>query len=171
MSVFRLKNILLSKVLSRYPSLAKKFITSFKPLEFDDVPWSSSIPSLKSATVAMVTTAGVHHKDQKPFDMNDRDGDPSFRELDVTRPLSTLMITHDYYDHSDADKDINVVFPIERLREFEKEGMIGKVADTHYGFMGHIVNRHIPSLMDTYAPRVARNLQEDGVNLVLLTPG
>ena len=81
------------------------------------------------------------------------------------------MITHDYYDHADADKDINIVFPVERLKEFEKDGIIGRVANIHYGFMGHITGRHIPELITRIAPEVARNLKEEKVDIVLLTPG
>ena len=81
------------------------------------------------------------------------------------------MITHDYYDHSDADRDINIVFPIQRLQEFEKEGVIGRMANIHYSFMGHITDRHILTLISSTAPEVARRLMEDNVDAVLLTPG
>jgi D-proline reductase (dithiol) PrdB len=121
--------------------------------------------------VALVTTAGVHHRDQPPFDMRNPDGDPSFRAIDGSHPVSDLMITHDYYDHRDADKDINIVFPIQRLRELEKEGVIGGIASTHYGFMGHILGEHVQTLVNRSAPQVARKLKEDGVDVVLLTPG
>jgi D-proline reductase (dithiol) PrdB len=103
--------------------------------------------------------------------MNDPDGDPTFREIDIQRPLYDLMITHDYYDHADADRDINIVFPIERLREFETEGIIGRVADTHYSFMGHIDGRHIKTLINEYAPEVAQRVKADNVDVVLFTPG
>jgi len=103
--------------------------------------------------------------------MKDRDGDPSYRVIDITRPLSSMMITHDYYDHSDADRDINIVFPVERLKEFEIEGLIGQIADYHYGFMGHITGKHILTLISKSAPEVAARLKKDNVNIVLLTPG
>jgi D-proline reductase (dithiol) PrdB len=167
----RLKNRLIARVITRFPSLAKSFIESYAPWESEDIPWSPLIKPLSECTVAMVTTAGAHHRDQTPFDMVDKNGDPSYRVIDITKPLSTLMITHDYYDHRAADRDINVVFPIERLREFEHEGVIGKLADRHYGFMGHITGPHIMTLITRTAPEVARLLKRDGVDAVLLTPG
>ncbi|HAK60596.1 MAG TPA: hypothetical protein DCO77_09470 [Nitrospiraceae bacterium] len=167
----RLKNRLIAKVITRFPSLAKGFIESFAPWESEDVPWTAVKKSLADMTVAVVTTAGVHHKDQKPFNMVDPDGDPVYRIIDGTRPLSTLMITHDYYDHKDADRDINIVFPVERLREFAEEGIMGKLADRHYSFMGHIIGRHIAALIDHEAPRVAKRLRKDKVDAVILTPG
>ena len=171
MSLWRLKNRLIAKLTTRFPFLGKRFTEAFSPVETEGIPWVPVSKPLAVSKVAMVTTAGVHHRDQPPFDMNDRDGDPSFRAIDVSRPVSDLMITHDYYDHGDADKDINIVFPIQRLRELESEGIIGEIAGTHYGFMGHILGAHVQTLVNRSAPEVARRLKNDGVDVVLLTPG
>jgi D-proline reductase (dithiol) PrdB len=103
--------------------------------------------------------------------MADSHGDPSFRAIDAARPLDTLTITHDYYDHADADRDINVVFPIERLRELAAQGTIGGVSEIHIGFMGHITGRHIRTLTEKTAPEAARILRGAGVDVALLTPG
>lgn len=170
-SLSRLKHQALAKLLSHIPSLSRYFIDAYTPLEFIDSPWTPMTKRLSESKIAVVTTAGVHHRDQMPFDMNDREGDPTFRVIDGTRPSSDLTITHDYYDHADADKDINIIFPLDRLREFETEGIIGEVADTHYGFMGHIDGRHIPSLMNRHAPEAAQKLKGDNIDCVLLTPG
>ena len=167
----RLKNRLIAKVITRFPSLAKGFIDSYAPWESEDVPWTRVKKPLAEATVALVTTAGVHHRDQEPFDMRDPDGDPWYRIIDAARPLSTLMITHDYYDNKDAGRDINIVFPIERLKEFEEEGIIGRAAELHYSFMGHITGRYIVSLVNKMAPKVARRLRKAHVDAVLLMPG
>lgn len=158
-------------MITLFPSLAKRFIASYDPWKSLDTPWATVAKDLDKSTIAIVTTAGVHHIDQEPFNMEDREGDPSYRIIDLRRPLSSLMITHDYYDHADADRDINIVFPVERLKELEKDGYIGRVADLHYSFMGHIVGRHIPTLISKYAPEVAGSLKNNNVDIVLLTPG
>jgi D-proline reductase (dithiol) PrdB len=171
MDILRLRNKAIAKVITRFPSLSKRFIDSYTPWEAESTPWTPVTELLRDSKVAIVTTSGVHHKDQHPFDMDDNDGDPSFRKIDIKRPLNDLMITHDYYDHSDADKDINIVFPVERLREFRRWGLIGGVADKHYSFMGHIDGRHIKTLINDNAPEVAKRLKEDDVDIVILTPG
>jgi D-proline reductase (dithiol) PrdB len=171
MNLGRFKNIVIAKVITRFPSLADRFVAAYTPWESEEIPWAPVKKDFRHSRIAVVTTAGVHHRDQKPFDMQDREGDPSYRTIDLRKPLPELMITHDYYDHSDADKDINIVFPVERLKEFEQEGLIGRVSDIHYGFMGHITGRHIPALINKIAPEVARKLQENNVDAVLLTPG
>ena len=167
----RLINKLIAKIITRFPSLSRNFTASYEPWKSLDIPWTPVTTALEHSKIAVVTTAGVHHKDQKPFNMKDRDGDPSYRTIDITRSLSSLMITHDYYDHSDADRDINIVFPIERLKEFAKAGFIGHIADFHYGFMGHITGKHILTLINKSAPEVADRLKKDNVDIVLLTPG
>jgi len=169
--ISRLKNQMLARISSSIPSLSRRFIDSYTPVESIDIPWTPVTKKLSESKIAVVTTAGVHHKDQIPFNMNDREGDPTFRIIDSRRPITDLMITHDYYDHGDADKDINIVFPIERLREFEAEGNIANVADSHYGFMGHIDGSYINVLINRYAPEVAQRLKEDNIDCVLLVPG
>jgi D-proline reductase (dithiol) PrdB len=171
MNVQRPKNRAVAKLITRFPSLSSKVAEGYNPLENRDIPWEPVKELLSDSKIAVVTTAGVHHRNQKPFDMKDKDGDPSYRVIDIKRPVSVLMITHDYYDHADADKDINIVFPIERLKEFEQESLIGRVADAHYGFMGHIDGRHIQTLIKENAPDVAQRLKADNVDVVLLTPG
>lgn len=168
----RFKNRAIAKVITRFPSLSKRFVNAYKPVETAEaaVPWTEIRKPLAECTVALVSTCGVHHSGQKPFDMKDPKGDPTFREIDLKKPLSDLKITHDYYDHTDADSDINIVFPVERLREFRGAGIIGSVHETAYGFMGHIDGPHIQTLVNVSAPEVARRLKAANVDVVLLTP-
>lgn len=169
--ITRLKNRVIAKVITSLPALAKGFIEAYKPWESEGIPWTTVEKPLAKSTVAIVTTAGVHRKDQQAFNMRDKIGDPSFREIDGNTTARDLMITHDYYDHTDAERDLNIVFPIERLREFASEGIISKVAETHYSFMGHIMGPHIYTLMEVNAPEVAARLKKQKVDYVLLTPG
>lgn len=167
----RLKNKSIAKLITCFPALAQRFIETYTPWESEDIPWTPVKKPLKECHVAVVTTAGIHHKDQKPFNMLDPNGDPTFRVLDTERLLTDYMITHDYYDHTDADKDVNIVLPLARLKEFEAEALIGGVADRQYSFMGHIDGPYIYALIHNHAKTVANRLKADGVNVVLLTPG
>ncbi|MBE0577253.1 MAG: hypothetical protein IH613_15310 [Desulfuromonadales bacterium] len=167
----RIKNRLIAKVITRYPSLAQRFITAYEPRESGEViPWTPAKKPLNECKLAVVTTSGVHHNGQDPFDMQDSEGDPSFRAINAATINDDYRITHDYYDHSDAEKDLNIVLPLDRLRELQQEGFIGKLADTHYSFMGHIDGRHIATLIGRTAKQVVENLKQDNVDVVLLTP-
>jgi D-proline reductase (dithiol) PrdB len=166
----RLKNRFIARILGMFPFLEKIFTSLYRPTELEGVPWTAVTKPLRESKIAIVTTAGVHHQNQRPFDMTDPDGDPSYRILDVRGPVEEFVITHDYYDHADADLDINIVFPVDRLREFEKAGIVGQLADLNYGFMGHVLGRHTDTIVKVKAPEVAGMLKSDRVDAVLLTP-
>ncbi len=143
---------------------------SYIPLSSDDIPWQPVIKPLVRSTIALVTTAGVHHRYQPPFDMADADGDPSFREIDGRTIETDYRITHDYYDHRGARRDLNVVFPITRLLEMLAARCIGRLSTRHIAFMGHIKGRHVERLMQDTAPQAALLLKQARVDAVLLTP-
>lgn len=168
---FRLKNIILSKLAGRFPALRKKLVDGYRPTaQTGAVPWKRLERPLSECKVAFVTTAGIHHADQQPFDMKDVDGDPTFRTLDAETLWDDFTITHDYYDHANAKKDPNIVLPLDRLREFEAEGIIGELAKQHYSFMGHIDGDHLDHLIEKSARDVVAELKRDQIDLVLLAP-
>jgi len=166
-----LKDRILAKIFTAFPSLVRRAAEKIPPLKIEGIPWAPFTKGLKGSRVAIVTTAGVHLKSQKPFNMKDPNGDATFRVIPKDTKKEDFIITHDYYDHRDADIDINIVFPIDRLRELADEGFIGAVAENHYGFMGHIDGPHLKTLLNDTAPDAAKRLKEDGVDCVLLTPG
>jgi len=167
----RVKNRLLARLITRFPALGQRFIDAYQPrTSAGTIPWVRPAKPLGQAKLALVTTSGIHHRRQQPFDMLDSDGDPSFRALNGEELFDDFQITHDYYDHTDAAKDPNIIFPLERLRELVEEGLLGSLAQTHYAFMGHIDGRHIATLLDQTAREVANRLKADQVDLVLLTP-
>ncbi len=167
----RLKNQSLARLATRFPGLAQRFIDGYQPQQSTGaIPWVKPGKPLHQAKLALVTTSGIHHRSQQPFDMRDGDGDPTYRELNGERLFDDFQITHDYYDHSDAGKDPNIILPLDRLRELVAEGILGSLAQTHYAFMGHIDGRHIPTLVNKTAREIAEKLKADQVDLVLLTP-
>lgn len=162
---------LATALFSRFPLIAEMWAKKFKAERVEGIPWTPFVKELSRCKIAIVTTAGVHLKNQQPFDMVDHDGDPTFREVPRDASRSSITITHKYYDHTDADKDINIVFPIDRFLEMKERGEIGEVAESHYSFMGHIVGRHLKRLIEETGPEVARKLKTAGVDVALLTPG
>ena len=171
LKLYRLKNRGIARLANSFPVIAKYLEDSFSPLESEDVPWAPIKKALGQSKIALVTTAGIHHGYQKPFNMSDSTGDSSYRILDTNTLEEDYIITHDYYDHRDADKDFNIILPIARLKEMASDGIIGSVAERHFSFMGHITGSHIHNLIDKTAPEVAASLVQDRADAVLLTPG
>lgn len=165
-----LKNTLLVQAFKHFPWLAERWARSHQFVEGKGIPWTPLRKPLRESCVAMVTTAGVHLKSQPPFNMEDPDGDATFRAFPTHVEKGDLTITHKYYDHSAADRDINVVLPVDRLRELKDEGIIGEIAPTLYSFMGHIDGPHLKTLMEETAPEVADRLVRERAEAVFLTP-
>ncbi|MFQ5988595.1 MAG: glycine/sarcosine/betaine reductase selenoprotein B family protein, partial [Candidatus Methylomirabilales bacterium] len=163
-------NAILVQLYKRVPWLAERWAKHHQFIEGKGIPWAPLRKPLRESSIAMVTTAGVHLKSQTPFNMEDPDGDATFRTFPADVDKAALTITHKYYDHSAADRDINVVLPIDRLRELRDEGVIGRIAPTLYSFMGHIDGPHLKTLMEETAPQVAELLVRDEVDAVFLTP-
>ena len=170
MSFLRFRNRFLARLFSRFPELTDRWVQKQQLDDYGLPPWAPLRKPLSDCTVALVTTAGVHRRTDQPFDMTDKDGDPSFRVIPCDTPYDQLCITHDYYDHRDADKDLNIVLPVLRLHELAQEQVIGSVAPFHYSFMGHIDGPHVTRLLAETAPEVAGRLTREQVQAVVLTP-
>jgi D-proline reductase (dithiol) PrdB len=130
------------------------------------IPYTPRRRELHESTFALVTTAGVHLRDQEPFLL---DGDNSWREIPGDVPSSQLMVTHDHYDHRHADQDINCVFPIDRLRELAAQGIIGGMSSLHLGFMGY--TQLLKDFYERVAPAMAQRIDRSRADAVLLTAG
>lgn len=134
------------------------------------IPFARLRKPLHQSKVALLTTGGIHLATQAGFDMVNPDGDATYREIPGDVALKQLTITHKYYDHTDADTDLNVIFPLDHFRALVAQTVIGSLASQHYGFMGHIDGPQLPLLNEKTAPAVAAKLRADGVDFAFLTP-
>jgi len=130
------------------------------------IPYTPRFRELRDSVFALVSTAGVHLRSQEPYDIN---GDNSWRLIPGDVQAEQLMVTHDHYDHHDADQDINCIFPIDRLRELATEGVIAGVSDKHLGFMGYTQNMR--DLYERAAPEMAKIISRSKADGVILTAG
>ena len=162
-------NRLMARVFTRFPSLAGRWARRLEAAP-GGIPWAVPRRPLGEAVVGLVTTGGVHLRSQEPFDMDDPDGDPTFREVPVDAPRGDITITHDYYDHGDADRDLNLVLPVDRVRELVDRGVVGGLHPRAYAFMGHITGPHLVTLVRETGPEVARRLRDAAVDYALLVP-
>jgi hypothetical protein len=94
------------------------------------IPWTPLVRPLAESRVALVTTAGVHHRDDPPFVT---DGDLSFRAISSATRAIELRVADTHYDHACVDRDLNAVFPIDRLRELaNQDHLIAAPAERHF---------------------------------------
>jgi D-proline reductase (dithiol) PrdB len=146
----------------------KEIIKKYPLIASDGVPWTPYKGRASEQTFVLVTSGGLYLKNsQPPFDTDSIHGDTSFRAIPKTVRQEELGIAHAHYDHSLAEQDINTIFPIHRLIELEDEGIIGKVADTHYSFS--YVN-DVVTLVTKTVPSFLSRIKADGVDVLFLVP-
>ena len=134
------------------------------------VPFTPFDRELTKSTVALVTAGGVHLKNQDSFNIADELGDLTYRIIPEDVIADDLMVTHHHYDHSDADKDINVVFPIDVLRDLAAEGFIGGIAQKHIGYMGYTMQ--LKAMYEGTAHEIANDIDKGSrADAVVLTGG
>jgi len=133
--------------------------------DFGLSPWVAGRP-LAERRVALVTSAGLHTRGDRPFGHDSRH---DYRVIPSSADAADLVMSQMSvnFDRTGFQQDLNVVFPLDRLKELAAAGVIGSVADFHYSFMGagSPVTR-----MEDKAREVARLMKQDGVDAVLLTP-
>jgi D-proline reductase (dithiol) PrdB len=134
------------------------------------VPFTPFDRELAKTNIALVSAGGVHLKRQEPFNIADELGDLGYRIIPEDVDSSDLMVTHHHYDHSDADKDINVVFPIDVLRDLQDEGLIKGVARKHIGYMGYTMQ--LKAMYEGTAREIANEIDKGSrADVVVLTGG
>ncbi|UCH81912.1 MAG: hypothetical protein JSW20_04620 [Nitrospiraceae bacterium] len=156
-----LKSLLVTKkiIQKKYPSFAYTV--------FNDTPVTPLSKPLHDCKVALLTTGGLHLKTDIPFDTKHKEGDCSYRILPGNMKHTDIMVTHDSYDHTFINEDINCVFPVDRMREYVKEGKIKSLSEEHYSFMGHI---YVTGPLLDNSAKVGECLKERGVDIAFLTP-
>ncbi len=160
----------------RFMSSARGLVErAMRPLAAADrsseIPFTPMEKPLGETRVSLITTTGVYLEGQEPFDVDAALGDSSYRAIPSDVDVRLLRIAHTHYPHDRAKQDINVIFPLERLRELVEEGVIGSLSTNFYSFGFDLHVQELVNPETGTAHEVARALREDQVDVALFTPG
>ena len=131
------------------------------------VPFTPFDKELSTATVTLVSATGVHLSDQPAFPEEDP-GDVTYRIIPGSTDTGAMKLRHHHYDHSEADADPNIVFPLDSLRELAAEGFIAAVNDQHYSYG---FTTRLKELYEQTFPEIADKVERSKTKLVILTAG
>jgi len=148
---------------------------SYAQLGYDAYRWADNtgVPPafvtpakpLSESRVALIASGGVYRSGDIGFSHKD---DLTYREIPTDAPTDELRVTHFAYDQTNAQADINVVFPIDGLKTMAASGEIGSVADVSLTFMGGIYSQR--RLGETLIPALVERVQELEADIALLVP-
>jgi D-proline reductase (dithiol) PrdB len=130
---------------------------------FGPTPFAAG-PPLGERRVAIVTTAGLHPRGDRPFQV----GSADYRVIPGDTPPADLVMSHTSvnFDRTGFQEDVNVVFPLERLAELHEDGAVGAIARRHYSFMGAVPVQ----TLEPKARELAGVMRGEGVDAALLVP-
>ena len=150
--------------------MIKSWISLEKPGE---IPWTPLDKPLNQCTVALISSAGVALATDKPFDQEVERrhpwfSDPSFRVIPHDTTAQDIRVYHLHINPEFIRQDINCALPVKRFIELEATGEIGRVAPSHYSFIGYTC---LPErLLDESVPAIIGKLHEEAVDVVVLVP-
>lgn len=134
----------------------------------DLVPLARLRKPLSESRLSFVSTAGVQPHGSLPFDTVHPVGDYTFRGVPSPSNPVDLEIHQLKYPTIGAKRDLNVIFPIERLQELVAEGFIGSLTENFYSFIGY--NMDAEALERTLAEDIASAVEAEKPDVVLLAP-
>ena len=142
----------------------------------DDYPWvrnrrapfTPARRALPMLNLALISSAGAYIDGTPPFETSSADGDPNFKEIPIEVEPVDLRFAVRGYDAAAIEQDLNAQIPIERLLEFEKNGIIGQLNPVFWSFCGYIPNA--ARVVDDLAPSLVERAQRYEVQAALLIP-
>ena len=152
--------------LDRLPQLNRNNLVTFPAQVNDTAPFAVPGKLLAACRLAIVTTAGVHRRGDRLFGP----GDQTHRVIPSDTPSVDIVQSHTSlgFDRTAIMRDLNISFPIDRLRELAARGELGGLAPNFYSFMG--AQREAARIEKETGPEVGRRLRDEGANLALITP-
>ncbi len=156
------------------PSLAAWIGKGIPAVPFSGrIPWTPLRKPIAATTFALMTSAGISLKTDAPFDVEREKreptwGDPSSRQIPKTAAEADIDVNHLHINTDYIKQDLNVMLPLQRFREFEQEGIIGRLASTCYSYYGFQLDP--TRLLEQTMPAVAARMKAEKVEAVLLTP-
>ena len=131
-------------------------------------PFTPARRALPMLNLALISSAGAYIDGTTPFDTSSEKGDLSFREIPIEVEASDLKFSARGYDPAAIQQDVNSALPVERLLEFEQNGIIGQLNPVFWSFCGFIPDA--AKIADELAPNLVERLQRYEVQAALLVP-
>ena len=145
------------------PEPTRTVVSSAPCPSFDTQPFVTG-PILAERRVAIISSAALTQRGTAPFAL----GSSEMRRIPASWDAGDILTSHPSiaHDRSGFQRDINVVHPVDRLRELAADGVIAGAAATHYTIMGS----SDASTMGDAADQIAGQLRQERIDSILLSP-
>jgi D-proline reductase (dithiol) PrdB len=131
-------------------------------------PFTPVKRALPMLNLALISSAGAYFDGTDPFDTESRDGDINFREFPIEVDAEDFQYANKGYDAAAVRQDRNCQIPIDRLREYEENAVIGQLNPVWWSLSSYIPNAAL--VARELAPKLAERLHRYDVQTALLIP-
>jgi D-proline reductase (dithiol) PrdB len=138
--------------------------TPYRWVENDSAPFTPLTKPIAECRVALISSGGIMYRDQPRFHREDA----SYRRIPIDAGRDDLSVWHFGYPTRDAERDVNCVFPLMRMRELAAAGVIGELIDPAFSFMGGIYSAR--KVRDELAPQIVDELKRAHADAFFLVP-
>lgn len=143
-------------------------LTNYPFVENTNAPFAPMRRALPMLNLALISSAGAYIDGTPAFDVEARDGDATFKEIPIEVEAADLLYAARGYDTTAVREDRNVQIPIERLLEYEGNGVIGRLNNVWWSLNGWIPNARL--VAEQLAPQIAERAARYEVQAALLIP-
>jgi D-proline reductase (dithiol) PrdB len=131
-------------------------------------PFSPARRALPMLNLALISSAGAYIDGTAPFDTSAPGGDLSFREIPSQIEAEDVRFAARGYDAAAVQADRNSLLPLDRLFEFQSNGIIGQLNPVFWSCCGFIPDA--AGLVEKMVPRLVERLKRNEVQAALLIP-
>ena len=131
-------------------------------------PFTPARRAITMMNLALIVSAGAYLEGTDPFDTSVADGDFELREIPTDIDSRDLRFSARGYDPAFVQQDANVQVPLERLREFVSNRIIGQVAPAFWSFCGFMPDAG--RFVEQTVPQLVNRLTRYDVQAALLIP-
>jgi len=128
-------------------------------------PFKPARRALPMLNLALISSAGAYIDGTQPFAS---DSDASFREIPIEVEGADLRYAARGYEAVAVQQDMNSEVPIERLLEFENNGIIGQLNPVFWSFSGFLPDAGL--LVAELVPKLLGRLNRYEVQATLIVP-
>jgi D-proline reductase (dithiol) PrdB len=124
--------------------------------------------ALPMLNLALISSAGGYIDGTESFETDSKDGDLNLREISIEVDAADIRYSAKGYDPSAVIEDRNCQVPIDRLREYQENAVIGQLNSVWWSVSSYIPNAR--RVAEELTPKIAERLHRYEIQTALLIP-
>lgn len=145
----------------------EKYAAEYAFEQTEPTAWTPLRNPLRQCQAALVVSAGLRLQTQHEYTIGEQGGSSEFREISIHINPADLAYDFTGYDTGEVQQDLNVLAPVNRLKDLVDREEISGVHETFFSFFGLSPDREA---LQESARKVAEKMIAGNVAVAFLVP-